>query len=57
MSRDMPCGPCCVCDETVDHSELGLCVKCGNAFHWGECGGWVGIEHVCDKCNDEGATP
>lgn len=29
MSRDMPCGPCGVCGETVDHSELGVCKDAG----------------------------
>ena len=52
-SEDMPCGPCCVCDETVDHSRMGICADCGGAFHWGRCGGWRGMEHVCTQCCDE----
>lgn len=52
MSRDMPCGPCGVCGETVDHTELGICKECGNGFHWGECGGWVGNQRVCNNCQE-----
>lgn len=53
MGRDMPCGLCCVCDEPVDHSEAGFCRVCGGAFHWRGCGGWSGMQHVCDECETE----
>jgi len=53
MGRDMPCGRCVVCDDLVDHSELGICTKCGEAFHWNECGGWVWSKHVCNNCQEE----
>lgn len=50
MGHDMPCGNCPVCDELVDHSEAGFCTACGRAFHWNECGRWVGSKHTCDNC-------
>jgi hypothetical protein len=57
MSRnDMPCGDCSVCGELVDHSEAGFCKSCGSAFHWNECGRWVGGEHTCDGCAPESRT-
>jgi hypothetical protein len=48
--RDMPCGLCPVCDDPVDLAEAGICKRCGNAFHWNHCGGWVGGQHVCENC-------
>lgn len=53
VARDMPCGDCCVCSDPVDHSEAGFCKKCGNAFHWNECGGWHEGQHVCFDCEPE----
>ncbi len=46
-------GHCCVCDEPVDHSEMGNCVECGCVFHWSYCGGWGDTGHICDNCKEE----
>lgn len=55
MGHDMPCGNCPVCDELVDLSEAGICARCRQAFHWSQCGQWVGANHVCDACSDQAA--
>lgn len=50
---EMPCGTCAVCDDELDHSRLGVCARCGQGFHWGECGGWEQGQHVCDNCSED----
>lgn len=47
-------GECIVCDEPVDHRNMGICHFCGNVFHWGECGTWDSKynEHKCNNCED-----
>lgn len=47
------CGDCSVCGESVDHSGAGFCHKCGQAFHWGRCGGWGENDHECDNCKEK----
>ena len=48
------CGECVVCDEPVEHSDMGNCGTCGGVFHWGDCGSWHDdkSEHACKTCND-----
>lgn len=52
MSRDMPIGLCCVCEDPLDLSDAGICEVCGNGFCWGNCGGWHGVHHACADCFD-----
>lgn len=46
------CGECSVCDEPVDHGDMGNCESCHQIFHWGECGGWEGDKHMCNTCKE-----
>jgi hypothetical protein len=47
------CGDCCVCEEPVDHHDMGNCGDCGQVFHWGNCGSWGVHAHQCDTCKEE----
>lgn len=50
-------GECCVCEEPVDCGDMGNYHKCGQVFHWGECGGWGASEHECDTCREPEKKP
>lgn len=45
-------GDCCVCHESVNHSEAGFCVVCKGVFHWSRCGEWGVSGHLCENCDD-----
>jgi hypothetical protein len=47
-----PVEECVVCEGWPDETEAGYCKICGGTFHWGNCGGWVNNEHVCNNCKD-----
>ena len=51
---DMPVGPCCICDEQLDHTDAGFCSDCGGQpFCWSSCGGWSHMKHTCNECMED----